>query len=241
MGLEFYALGVGDAFSAFNYASSLAVGCDGSWILVDCPHPIRRMLREAAPLDLRDIDAVLLTHLHADHASGLESYGYFSHFALGRRAQVFTHPQVGARLWEHLAPGMDVQVSSDGARTARQLDDWFDVRDLSVEDAVEVGPFIVEARFTRHPIPTTALRIHADGSVLSYSADTSWDPDLLAWLAEGDLIIHETSHGIHTPYAALAALPPSVRERMRLIHYPDEFDTEAAVIEPLAEGHHYEV
>lgn len=46
---------------------------------------------------------------------------------------------------------------------------------------------------------------------------------------------------MHTPYEKLAALPAELRARMRLIHYPDDFDTSASVIEPLAQGRRYNV
>ena len=37
-------LGVGDAFSARHYTTCLALGVDDSWLLIDCPHPVRKML-----------------------------------------------------------------------------------------------------------------------------------------------------------------------------------------------------
>jgi hypothetical protein len=46
---------------------------------------------------------------------------------------------------------------------------------------------------------------------------------------------------VHTPYARLAALPAALRAKMRLIHYPDEFDVETSAIEPLRQGRLYEV
>ncbi len=78
-------LGVGDAFSALYYSTCLALRAEGVWVIVDCPHPIRKVLRESsAPggfnLDVKDIEAVFLTHLHADHASGLEGFGFRSVF-----------------------------------------------------------------------------------------------------------------------------------------------------------------
>src|SRR5690606_5262572 len=106
-------LGVGDAFSARWYSSCLALEHEGRWILIDCPHPIRKMLREGsarldAPLDLDRVEGVALTHLHADHASGLEGYAYFSLFVLHRKARVLAHPAVRARLWDgSLAAGME--------------------------------------------------------------------------------------------------------------------------------------
>ena len=99
-----------------------------------------------------------------------------------------------------------------------------------------LGPFTVECRRTIHHSPTTALRIRAGGRCLGYSADTAFDPSLLTWLHEADLVIHETNYGVHTPYAKLAALPAEQRARMRLIHYPDDFDLDASAITPLRQG-----
>ena len=113
MAMSFIPVGVGDAFSALHYSSSVAVESGGRWLLVDCPHPIRKVLREASrrsgvELHAGSIEAVVLTHLHADHCSGLEGLGYFARFVLGRRPLLAAHPSVLARLWDgRLAAGMD--------------------------------------------------------------------------------------------------------------------------------------
>src|SRR5688572_11934083 len=86
MSLHFIPLGVGDAFSALHYSFCLALQAEGQTLLIDCPHPIRKILREGSTLDVGDLSGVVLTHLHADHSSGLEGLGYFSFFALGRKA-----------------------------------------------------------------------------------------------------------------------------------------------------------
>ena len=46
---------------------------------------------------------------------------------------------------------------------------------------------------------------------------------------------------MHTPYELLAALPAELRAKMRLIHYPDDFDLNASAIEPLRQGRMYAV
>lgn len=243
--LSFVALGVGDAFSARWYSSCLLVETRGARLLVDCPHPIRKILRESTGgrVDVGDIDAVVLTHLHADHASGLEGFGYFSHFALGRRAKLLAHPSVTARLWDgHLAAGMEQLLPVDGQRPdPKGLDDYFEIVPLDLERAVNLGPFRIECRPTIHHVPTTALRIAAAGRTLGYSADTAFDESLIAWLSAADLVVHETNLGVHTPYERLAALPAELRARMRLIHYPDSFDLATSEIEPLAQGEQYAV
>ena len=110
---------------------------------------------------------------------------------------------------------------------------------------MQCGPFSVECRRTIHSVPTFAFRITAGGRVLGYSADTAYDPTLIDWLARADLIVHEattmTHTRVHTPYEKLAALPASLRSKMRLTHYPDDFDVDSSAIEPLRQGRIYQV
>jgi ribonuclease BN (tRNA processing enzyme) len=248
-GPQLLAVGVGDAFSALYYSSCLALEAEGAWLLIDCPHPIRKMLREAGAaagvaLDVDQLTGVVLTHLHADHCSGLEGLGFFARYVLGRPVSLLAHPEVAARLWtNHLAAGMEWSVPGPGEPACqRRLEDFFNLILLAETGPMSMGPFSVQCRRTVHSIPTTALLIRAGGRCLGYSADTAFDPTLLAWLGEADLIVHEANLGpLHTPYEKLAALPANLRAKMRLIHYPDNLDLDASVIEPLRQGHLYAV
>lgn len=255
MTFRFVPLGVGDAFSELRYSTCLALiagardAADGEEIwLVDCPHPIQKMMREARlasgePIEAARIRGVVLTHLHADHSSGLEGLAYWKRFYQRRKLALVTHPDVLARLWEgHLAAGMEQLMPAVGAPTVRMgLDDYFDVSLLSERAPLAIGAFSFEARRTIHHVPTFAVRARADGRSLGHSADTAFDPGLLEWLGAADLVVHETNHGTHTPYASLAALPAEARAKMRLVHYPDDFDLGASTIEPLVEGRVYRV
>jgi ribonuclease BN (tRNA processing enzyme) len=247
-------LGVGEAFTARHYTSCYALGIEDQWLLIDCPHPVRKMLSEGSiaaglpqGLDLDRIVAAAVSHLHADHCCGLEDFGYYSFFAFGRRAKLLMHPDVSARLWDGLlAAGMElVQAKPDAPPVRNQLSDYFELIDLDSSRPVKCGPFAIECRRTIHGVPTYALRIMAGGRVLGYSADTAFDPSLIEWLGAADLIVHEVTTmvhtGVHTPYEKLAALPGSLRSRMRLTHYPDDFDLDSSIIQPLHQGRLYKV
>jgi ribonuclease BN (tRNA processing enzyme) len=254
MSLQLLPLGVGDAFSATHYSFCLLVEHDGSRLLIDCPHPVRKMLVEAsrlasgtanARLDVGDIDGVVLTHLHADHCSGLESLAYFFRFALQRKLPLLAHPDVLARLWDGaLAAGMEQlrQHGDAGLATERfGLRDFFEITELSFEQPTAFGPFAIEARPTVHHIPTTALRISSgnsgDATTLGISADTRFDPELLRWLLEADLVVHEVGWGdMHSAPDSLAALDNDTKEKLRLVHYPDELELEPLGIAPLRQG-----
>ena len=151
---------MGEAFTARNYTTGLALGLGDEWLLLECPHPIRKMLREASlatgiPLDLDRVRGVALSHLHADHCSGLEDYGFYSYYALGRRATLAIHPTVSARLWDGLLiAGMgESRVDIDAPPALRKLDDFFDVVPLDATAPVAIGPFSVECRPTLHYHP----------------------------------------------------------------------------------------
>jgi hypothetical protein len=177
----------------------------------------------------------------------MEDLGYFSYFALRRAVRMFMHPESSANLWNGLlASGMNPLYQTPGVSPGRsQLSDYFDLIDLDTIHSVSSGPFSIECRRTIHSVPTHALRITVGGRVLGISADSAYDPALIDWLSSADLIIHEVTNlaesEVHTPYEKLATLPGSLRKRMRLIHYPDDFDLNASIIEPIREGRIYRV
>jgi ribonuclease BN (tRNA processing enzyme) len=237
------ALGIGDAFSAVHYTSCLLLEASGVALLVDCPHPIRKMLREGTGgrVDAQDVRGVALTHLHADHASGLEGFAYYSHFALGRRTPLLAGPEVLAQAWDgHLAAGMSVLRGPTGPKQ-HTFESFFDPCPVAEGEVVAFGPFAIEGRPTQHHIPTYAFKVRAAGKLLGVSGDTAFDQDLIAWLAPCDLIIHESNLGpAHTPYESLAALPKDLRARMRVTHLPDGFEPDGT-LQPLLQGERLEV
>ena len=77
----------------------------------------------------------------------------------------------------------------------------------------------------------------AGGRTLAYSADTGFSRELIDWLEDGaHLIVHETNLGAHTHHTELETLPAAIRERMRLIHYPDFYDVGRSTIPCTREG-----
>lgn len=248
-GLRLLSLGVGDAFSALHYSSCFALEAKGQWLLMDCPHPIRKILREGAlnaglTMDVDCLQGLALTHLHGDHASGVEGLAFYFRYVLGRKLPIITHPAVAADLWsKHLSGGMEWSLEVDRRTPVRRrLEDFIELVLLEENQSLRHGPFALECRKTIHNIPTVAYRIHADGRTLGHSADTAFDPTLIDWLAEADLIVHEACGGfVHTAYEELLTLPESVRAKMRILHYPDTFDVAASKIEPLRQGCLYSI
>lgn len=244
--LSIRVVGVGDAFTSRYYNACFLVESGATRLLVDAPPALARALadlgaRGGEPLGLGDVDGVLITHLHGDHVGGLEQLLFYRRFVTGRRVRLHAAPEVLAGLWEtRLKGGMDTLMHPDGSRAALALSDYADVVPLGPGENA-IGELSVTWRPTIHHIPTSALRFAAGGKSFGYSADTAFDPSLVAWLGQSDLFFHETNLGVHTPLASLVGLPAEVRGRMRLIHYPDFHDPDGSPIACAREGERYDL
>jgi len=246
-GLRLLPLGVGNAFSAVSYSTCLALESDGCWLLIDCPHPIRKMMREASAtagvdLDAPAVHAVVLTHLHADHISGLEGLAFYNRFLLNRALRLVAHRSVSEHLWSgHLAAGMQRARQEPGLPDIEyRFEDFFDLHDVSSQQAISTGPFTISVYPAIHSLPTTAIYVEAAGRKFGYSADTAYDPGLIEWISRADLIVHEANGAFpHTPYQRLAELPLAIREKMHVVHCPDGFDPPGREVELLSQGRNY--
>lgn len=226
---------MGDTFSEKHHTHALLLEHDGFHLAIDCPDSYRRVLKKASAgrLDLAAIDDVLITHVHGDHMNGLEGVAFFKHFGQKKKLNLHTIADVREGLWEkrlELAMG---QLWNGTEFRKLAFEDYFDWQAL--DQATQIGPFKVTTRRTKHHVPTSALFIECAGTSVGISSDTAFDPTLIEFLSRADLIIHETNYGpAHTAYADLLTLDPSIKEKMRVIHYPDEFV--AADIPPVTEG-----
>jgi ribonuclease BN (tRNA processing enzyme) len=237
--MELVVLGTGDAFSRTRAGASAVVTAPRGPVLVDAPDGLLRALSEASrssgrALEPMRIDDILLTHLHGDHANGLEAFGFLRWVerqrAGGTRPRLHTPAAAAARLWERLAPAMD-----QGGRAG--LADYFDVRVLPEGGTADVAGLAVRHRMGIHPVPSCGFLVSDGARTLGWSGDTAWDPGHVEWLSQADFVVHETSEGpTHTPVERLNALPEGLRSRMALIHMPDGFDPAATPIRLLRDG-----
>jgi ribonuclease BN (tRNA processing enzyme) len=239
-------LGTGNAFSAESYSTCLALEAEGRWLLIDCPHPIRKIMREASlsagvSFDAGDVYAVVLTHLHGDHVSGLEGLAYFNKFFLNRPLKLLADKSVSERLWSgHLSGGMQYSMQPGGQIVEYRLSDFIELHDLPDRQPFVCGPFTITTYPATHSVPTTALFIEAAGRKFGYSADTSYDPSLIEWLSPADLIVHEANEDYpHTPYERLAELPEPLRKKILVVHYPDGYDPPDRAVELMRQGQSY--
>ena len=176
------------------------IGCSGSFPGPDSPassylleHQGFRLLLDLGngalgPLQrhtgLADINAVCLSHLHADHCLDLCGFWVAQTYAPdgpGPRIPVYGPAGTAHRMAQ--AYGLDEHPGMTQA---------FDFGTLQ-PGAREIGPFRVTLARMNHPVETFGFRVEAGGLVIAYSADTGESAALVDLARGADLMLCEAS------------------------------------------------
>ena len=214
MRITFCGTGAGGAISRERACSAIHLAHDDARLLLDCgPGFLERMTE--AQLNPDQLQAVVYSHLHFDHAMGVVD--------LFCRLLARSGPPVavyGPRDTDAYIEGAVAFARLNATRP--QLHEWLDgvgVQLTRPGDAREIGPFAVRSVEVPHApyLECLARRFDLNGRSLVYSGDTSYAPDALVPLADGaDLLIHEAyTHDAVDRLAERNAMPPNAREAMR--------------------------
>jgi ribonuclease BN (tRNA processing enzyme) len=174
-------------------------------------------------LDLGAIDAVVLSHLHADHCLDLCGLYVAQKYSPGveTRARI---PVYGPRgTGDRMARAYDM-TPPDG------MHHEFDFRDLADHQSFRIGPFAVTPHLVRHPAEAYGIRVEADGEVLAYTGDTDTCDGLNPLFHDATLALADSAFvdgrdevpGIHLSgsRAAQAAVDAGGVRRLMLTHMP---------------------
>jgi ribonuclease BN (tRNA processing enzyme) len=139
---------------------------------------------------LEDLDAIWISHLHADHSADLLTAYYALLFADVDRAPVplFGPPGTADRLAGFLTNG---PVRSP-------VEEAFAVTELHDGHEVEVGSLRLRTAAVEHGLPAFAVRIEAGDRSLTYSGDTAPCAGLTALAKDTDLLLCEAESAVRT-------------------------------------------
>jgi ribonuclease BN (tRNA processing enzyme) len=240
--VELRVLGKSPAWQDAGGACSgyLVVG-EGTCLLLDCGSGVFGKLR--AVIDYGEVDAVVISHLHADHI--LDLVPFASGLTYAPRHQpvpVDGHPGTTEpprpRL---LAPpgGREAfrRLCAAGGMSEGHIEGAFALEEYDPEQPVRVGAMEVRFQPVPHFLPTQAVSVACNGRRITYSADSSPSDDLCAFAQDTDLLLIEATlprperegpRGHLTPEEAGEHGRRAGARKLVLTHISDELDADWA-------------
>lgn len=226
-------VGTGDAFgSGGRLQTCFHVRTPELAFLIDCGATTCIGMKRCG-IGHDDIDAVIISHFHADHFAGLP-FLLIEGRVIGRTRPLHIVGPPGIR--ERVAQAMEVLFPGAGAPGEFPVE-YTEYRD---SESVDAGTMSITAWPVVHAPATSphALRIDVAGRTIAYSGDTEWADALIDVAKDADVFICEVSGfdgpvGIHLDYPSLLEHRPDiVCRRMVITHMGtavlDNADTVAA-------------
>jgi ribonuclease BN (tRNA processing enzyme) len=219
----------------------------GVRVLLDCGPGVFGKLRTVA--GYVDIDAVVISHLHADHVNDLVTFA--SALRYGTRRE--TPPRLIA------PPGAEdvlARLCQGGSMRAEHISGAFALEVYDPADTVAVGGLRLRFRPVPHFIPCNAVEIAEDGARLTFSADCGPNDALVEFARGTALLIVEATlpkpdEGHLTPFEAGEHGARAGAARCVLTHFSDQLDADwvraegergfGSRVELAAEGATYEL
>jgi ribonuclease BN (tRNA processing enzyme) len=224
--------------------------CSGSLVeehdaclLLDCGNGVFSKLRRYR--DYTDVDAVVISHLHADHI--LDLVPFASALTYAPRQQPVPvdrwpgtdHP---ARPALHVpAGGRDAlrAVCTASGMRAEHVERAFDLREYAPDDELAIGSLRVRFHEVPHFLTTFAIGISSanGGGRFAYSADSAPNDELVRFADGTDLLMieatlpqpeHNAPRGHLTPAEAGEHGSKAHVRRLVLTHISDELDEQWA-------------
>jgi ribonuclease BN (tRNA processing enzyme) len=209
----------------------------GTSLLVDCGNGVFSKLRRVR--DYTRTDAVVISHMHADHFFDLIPYAFALRYAPRQQ------PVPVAR-WSGVAepPRPKLYLPPDGLRIANQVVDAigvpdlieraFDVTEYDPDETFRVGPMTLSFQPVPHYIPTWAIKFIDDaGANFVFGADHRPNDEIVEFATDADLLIMEATlprperdgdRGHMTPEEAGEHANRAGAKRLVLTHISDELD-----------------
>jgi ribonuclease BN (tRNA processing enzyme) len=213
---------------------------DGFALLLDCGNGVFSKLRHH--VDYVDVDAVLISHLHADHFLDLVPFSYALAYAPRQQPVAVggwpgTSSPARPQLYAPMGAGEVFRqlVSSWGDEAL--IEQAFALSEYDGLDSLSLGPFNVHFCEVPHYTRTFAVELAGNSGRFTYSADCSPNDQLVRFAHDTDLLLIEATlprpertgmRGHLTPAEAGDHGRRAAARRVVLTHFSDELDPEWA-------------
>ncbi|WP_153733095.1 MBL fold metallo-hydrolase [Sporosarcina obsidiansis] len=172
-------LGIWGGYPKANSAtSSFLIEHDGFHCLVDCGSGVLAALQNH--ITLEQLDAVMISHYHADHIADIGSlqYSRLIQYYLGQPSPVL--PIYGHAQDEEQFSKLTYKEQTRGV-------------EISEDQSVQIGPFTVTFCPTVHPVYCLAMKFTVADKSVVFTADTEWSDQLVSFTQQTNLLFSEAN------------------------------------------------
>lgn len=171
--MNFISFGCSGAYPMFQRAcSSYFVKTDDANILFDCGAGSLSNL--VGYIDPCELDAIFISHWHADHCSDLFTLAYLYQFNLSKGKKI---------------PLYTIATESSMLYKEAQNIPYFDTKNIFEGSTVWINKTCITAYKAVHPINTLMFKISNNGKSLFYTADTNYYEGIVDAFKGADALI----------------------------------------------------
>jgi ribonuclease BN (tRNA processing enzyme) len=145
-------------------------------------------------LEYTSVDAIVVSHLHADHFFDLVPFRYalkYGHLPFGERVALWLPPG-GRDALEALRKAVSPDAPADF------FDGVFRVREYDPRKSLDIKDTQLRFQRTKHYIDAYAVRVDRDGKSVTYSADTAPCDSVVEHARGSSIFLCEAALGLHT-------------------------------------------
>jgi ribonuclease BN (tRNA processing enzyme) len=217
--------------------SGYLVEADGTCVLLDCGCGVFGKLRRHR--EYWEVDAVVVSHLHADHILDLVPYASALTYAPRQQpVPVGGHPGTDTPARPRLiAPAGAAeafrQVCAGSGMRPEHVERAFELVEYGPEDSFSLGALAVRFRPVPHFLPTNAVELREGDARFTFGADCAPNDALCAFAEDTSLLLIEATlprperegpRGHLTPGEAGEHGRRARARRLVITHFSDEMD-----------------
>lgn len=176
-------IGVGEAFDETLANNSQILEWPGCRLLIDCGYSVPHSLWKLQP-DPEYVDAVYLSHRHADHYFGLPSY-------LVRLAEDGRKKPIEVLCPEGMKDAVTEMIDYAYLNLLPKLDLEVTFKEVFAGEALSYRGATLEFAPSSHPVKNFAIAVTCQGRKYSYSGDGNFTPFTRKIFHGSRILVHE--------------------------------------------------